>query len=125
MTEEVKGLPVDEWLDKEIERYISSEGRIKGQYDNQEELQKSGQFNYSGPYSWLHGLVEDHLRLLRAVRIMNKDYNELHDQFATMLGLDTDASDGEIRETAKEMRSIFTEMRRVRGERASKLGNES
>jgi hypothetical protein len=118
-------LLLEEWLPKQVEFWNNQEGRIKGQYDQQEDLNKRGFPSFAGPYNWMWILVQAHLNSLKALQILSDRHNDLREQFALTLGLDEKASSEEIERVAEEMREIFIEMRRIRGERASKVGNET
>lgn len=115
------GLPLSEWLDNHIERWTRSEGRIKGQWDGMDKDTNP----FYGSWSWMHSLVEETLAILQVMKVQNNKYNTLRRQFIATIGLAEDSTDEEITQTAKTMREIFVEMRRVRGERESSTANET
>lgn len=109
------------WLPRAIDRMIESKGRVKGQFDSMDKDKSM----FWGTYSWLTGIVTEQLSSYRVMDELNDERIFLRKMLTTLIGLDEDSDNREIAKTAKEMREIFVEMRRVRGERESSRSNET
>lgn len=120
MSKEEEDQRLENWLPKAVDRLIEKKGRIEGQYDALSENHMA-----KGIYSWLAGI---HAELLSSFRVMDELNDEviwLRKSLTSLVGLDVDADKSEIARTVKELREIFVEMRRVRGEREAGRANET
>jgi hypothetical protein len=118
-----KRLPPSEWLEKRIEDTIEQKGRMSGFYENA----KSTPMWVSGEsaYGWLDYLIGELLQTYRVLKTHEEHLDTDAKRWRRLIGLADDSSPEMVDARLTEMRNIFTEMRRVRGEREGKIGNET
>lgn len=125
MSGEKKSVPFEEWIEQKIEETIESKGESTAFYNNAQRRETKSPIGEEPAFSWIDYIVGELLATYRALKIENDRNRRLREQFATTIGLDAGVTDEDISQTAREMREIFVEMRRIRGERAGKRGNET
>ncbi len=101
---------------------MQMKGQITAQYENPKSLSNNP---WTGPYSWLDGVIAELLSTYRALKIEDDRIKSLEKELLSLMGLDEKASKEQIKATVAEIRAFFIEMRRIQGERAGRVGNET